>query len=207
MHVFNVRDRLIGEYARYVRGFIHIRDERIEARVAEELDGGLLWPEPLLQLNPSFEPGGWVDELVADGTLHPECARVFRRDKSAAGAATGGRSLRFYPEARATMKWRPFTTLPGRRGWTSAAARGPPKNSSRPLPPSARPRPLSSTSPPCTRSPAWSDWMCCGAVAAGSSSARPPSTWSATWLSGEKNTHRVATCGPPRNGGAITWPK
>jgi ATP-dependent helicase YprA (DUF1998 family) len=96
MHVFNVRNRLIGEYAQYVRSLIHIRDGRIAARVAEELDGGLLWPEPLLQLNPSFEPGGWVDELVADGTLHAECARVFRRDKSAAGVATGGRSLRFY---------------------------------------------------------------------------------------------------------------
>ena len=74
MNVFTVRDRLIGEYAQYVRSFMHVRDPRIAERVEEGLRLGLLWPEPLLQLNPSFEPGKWVDELVAEGALHPECA-------------------------------------------------------------------------------------------------------------------------------------
>src|SRR5436190_223979 len=43
---------------------------------------GAFWPEPLLQLNPTFLPGGTIDELVAKGTLHHECARIFRIDKS-----------------------------------------------------------------------------------------------------------------------------
>ena len=41
MQVFRLRERLIGDYGTYVRSFIEIRDERIRARVEEELDTGL----------------------------------------------------------------------------------------------------------------------------------------------------------------------
>ena len=37
--------------------------------LSAELKNGLLWPEPLLQLNPSFEPGGYIDELIDAGQL------------------------------------------------------------------------------------------------------------------------------------------
>lgn len=43
-----------------------------------------MWPEPLLQLNPTFQPGGTIDDLVKDGTLHPGCSRIFRVEKTAA---------------------------------------------------------------------------------------------------------------------------
>lgn len=45
----------------------------------QQLESGLLWPEPLIQLNPAFEPGHWVDELVDEGLLHPVCKSNFRR--------------------------------------------------------------------------------------------------------------------------------
>src|SRR5436309_11883965 len=82
MNAFAVRERLIREYADYVRSFIEIRDPGIAARVEEGLRQGLLWPEPLLQLNPAFEPGAWIDDLVKTGALHSACSDVFRRDKS-----------------------------------------------------------------------------------------------------------------------------
>ena len=82
MNVFDLRDRLVGDYASYTRSFIKIADPRISAKVESELNAGAFWPEPLLQLNPTFLPGGTIDELVADGTLHPECAKIFRIDKS-----------------------------------------------------------------------------------------------------------------------------
>ena len=77
MDVFELRRKLIEEYGQYATSFVHIADERIRERVDEELLGGLLWPEPLIQLNPAFEPGGFVNELVAQGILHPECERIF----------------------------------------------------------------------------------------------------------------------------------
>ena len=78
MDVFQLRRHLVDSYADYIRSFIHIRDSRISASVHDELNRGLLWPEPLIQLNPAFESGAWIDDLVAEGILHPECAHIFR---------------------------------------------------------------------------------------------------------------------------------
>jgi ATP-dependent helicase YprA (DUF1998 family) len=36
----------------------------------------------MLQLNPTFLPGGTIDELVSAGRLHAECVKIFRIDKS-----------------------------------------------------------------------------------------------------------------------------
>ena len=42
-------------------------------------------PTPLIQLNPSFQPGKWIDELADESVLHEECRRGFRIEKEAAG--------------------------------------------------------------------------------------------------------------------------
>lgn len=81
MEIFDLRDDLIGDYESFVRSFLQFRDWRIEQRVNEELQGGKLWPEPRIGLNPSFEPGQTVAELVADGILHPTAGEVFRAGK------------------------------------------------------------------------------------------------------------------------------
>ncbi len=82
MDVFDLRDRLVADYQSYTRSFIKIRDRRINDFVDNILNREGFWPEPLLQLNPTFQPGGTIDELVDQGVLHKECARIFRIDKS-----------------------------------------------------------------------------------------------------------------------------
>jgi len=91
--VFALRNDLIGDYARYIQGFIRVRDERIRETIEREIREGLLWPEPLVQISPSFEPGGWIDDLVAAGLLHAECRRVFRARK---GESAGDRPIRLH---------------------------------------------------------------------------------------------------------------
>jgi ATP-dependent helicase YprA (DUF1998 family) len=93
MNVFDLRNRLIEDYSRFVRSFINIRDERIVKYVNRELEDGALWPEPLVQLNPAFEPGETVDDLVASGVIHSECGSIFRI-KDAPNEQ--GRPLRLY---------------------------------------------------------------------------------------------------------------
>jgi ATP-dependent helicase YprA (DUF1998 family) len=93
MNVFELRNRLIRDYASYISSFIEIRDQKIKQTVDQSLQEGLLWPESLIQLNPSFEPGGRVDELVAQGLLHSECSRIFRVGKGPEG---GGRPLQLH---------------------------------------------------------------------------------------------------------------
>lgn len=93
MNIFDFRRQLIDDYGAYTRSFIQIRDRRVREFVHRQLDNGVLWPDPLIQLNPSFEPGASVDELVADGTLHTECGRVFRLKPE---QASTGRALRLH---------------------------------------------------------------------------------------------------------------
>ena len=78
MDAFAIRDQLVADYADYVRSFITVRDARMREHVDEVLNGGTLWPEPLIQLNPAFEVGESVADLIAEGVLHPECDRIFR---------------------------------------------------------------------------------------------------------------------------------
>jgi hypothetical protein len=66
MNVFDLRDRLVGDYSSYTRSFIKIADPRILDKVDSDLKAGAFWPEPLLQLNPTFLPGGTIDDLVAE---------------------------------------------------------------------------------------------------------------------------------------------
>ena len=83
MDVFDLRNRLVSDYRSYTRSFIKIRDLRIKEFVDGILGAEGFWPEPLLQLNPTFRPGGTIDDLVELGILHRECSRIFRIDKSA----------------------------------------------------------------------------------------------------------------------------
>ena len=78
MDVFELHRDLIKDYAAYTRNFIRIGDQRIQKTVENEIEKGLLWPEPLLQLNPIFEPGATIESLVAAYVLHDECERIFR---------------------------------------------------------------------------------------------------------------------------------
>lgn len=77
--VFDLQERVVQDYAEYIQSFVTIRDGRIQRAVVEEFASGLLWPEPLIQLNPAFQPGPPLQDLVDDGTLHSECLRIFRK--------------------------------------------------------------------------------------------------------------------------------
>lgn len=82
MDVFNLRRSLLDDYAAYISSFITIKDNQIKQKVEQSINQGLLWPDPLIQLNPSFEPGKKIDELVEEGVLHKECKHIFRRKQS-----------------------------------------------------------------------------------------------------------------------------
>ena len=81
MDVFKLREELIGSYRRYATSFLSIKDDRVHKHVTDAFDDGKLWPPPMIGLNPSFQPGGTVDELVANEILHPQCAQIFRTEK------------------------------------------------------------------------------------------------------------------------------
>ncbi|MCK5849939.1 MAG: DEAD/DEAH box helicase [Kiritimatiellae bacterium] len=102
MDVFGLRDKLVTNYSGYVRSFVSIQDARISERVNTALDSGLLWPEPLIQMNPSFAHAESVDDLVNDGVLHEECRNIFRLGKHA--ASDTGKELRLHQHQADAIK-------------------------------------------------------------------------------------------------------
>ncbi|MBT3271937.1 MAG: hypothetical protein HN368_02185, partial [Spirochaetales bacterium] len=75
--VFSMHDRIMQEYRDYIRSHVSIRADDIREAVEEEIEKGFYWPDPLLQFNPAFAPGGSVDELCDRGLFHPEIRRIF----------------------------------------------------------------------------------------------------------------------------------
>lgn len=95
MDIFDLRDEIVlHDYADYAGSFISISDSRIKEEVDTKFASGLLWPEPLLQLNPSFASGGSVDDLVQKKILTPQCSEIFRIGKTETDPA--GRPMQLY---------------------------------------------------------------------------------------------------------------
>lgn len=78
MNVFEIQYRLVDDYKSYVESFISIRDSRIQEFVASECPGNKYWSEAHVQLNPAFQAGQSVEELVQDRILHGQCENILR---------------------------------------------------------------------------------------------------------------------------------
>ena len=78
MNVFKTHASIIEDYSSYIRSFISIADPDISQVVDRALNTGKLWPEPLLQFNPSFEMFGGFEELIASKTLHRAIDDIFK---------------------------------------------------------------------------------------------------------------------------------
>ena len=79
MDVFALRNKVVDDYRRYIESFVRIRDEHIEKFVRDKFSSGALWPDPILQLNPAYEPGETLDGLASKGTLQNGTSLFFRR--------------------------------------------------------------------------------------------------------------------------------
>ena len=77
MDVFEIRDATVRQYADYVRNSLRIADERLRNWLYDRLNEGVFWPEPLLQLNPSYEFGCFLQDLVSEGKIHHQCIHFF----------------------------------------------------------------------------------------------------------------------------------
>ncbi len=78
MNVFHTHASIIEDYSSYIRSFISIADPDIRQVVDRALSTGKLWPEPLLQFNPSFEMFGGLEKLIESKTLHEAIGDIFK---------------------------------------------------------------------------------------------------------------------------------
>ena len=76
-NIFDLHKDIIADYKLYIDSFLNIADDRILETVKIEFESGNLYPEPLIQFNPSFESGGKVEDLVNAGTLVKDFNNIF----------------------------------------------------------------------------------------------------------------------------------
>jgi hypothetical protein len=80
MDVFDLDQTLISDYECFARAFTQIPADDIRGRIDTIYASRRFWPEGLVSINPHFERGASIDELVADGSLSAETGKVFRID-------------------------------------------------------------------------------------------------------------------------------
>lgn len=74
MNVFALRDAVTDEYKKFATSFTPIHAEDIQQQVNAIYSEGRFWPEPLIQINPTYKRTATIDSL----DLHPGCSQIFR---------------------------------------------------------------------------------------------------------------------------------
>ncbi|HEX4888938.1 MAG TPA: hypothetical protein VFW37_00990, partial [Alphaproteobacteria bacterium] len=98
MDVFSLDDHLLAQYTSFARSFTRIRSVEIKNKVDELYAGRRFWPEPLIQLNPHFEGGGSIQDLIGPKGLVADCAQIFRDPRPAPNETDKSLKLRRHQE-------------------------------------------------------------------------------------------------------------
>ncbi len=77
LDIFALRNQIIDDYHCYIKSFLNIKDPKVTGFVHEELVKGELWKDPLIQLNPAYQRGASIGELIDRDILHPDCGKYF----------------------------------------------------------------------------------------------------------------------------------
>ncbi len=80
LDVFSLRDSVVSEYRKFATSFTTIHAEDIRQQVEAIYAEGRFWPDPLIQINPSYKRGANLEALIAGGALDPRTADIFRAD-------------------------------------------------------------------------------------------------------------------------------
>ncbi|MEI6387770.1 MAG: DEAD/DEAH box helicase [Spirochaetota bacterium] len=76
--IFKFHRTVMDQYQGFAKSFIEIDDPQIEKALQDEGRLKTMWPDPLIQFNPAYEPGESVDSLIAEGVLTPAMAHVLK---------------------------------------------------------------------------------------------------------------------------------
>lgn len=94
LDVFSLRDTVVGEYKKFATSFTTIFAEDIRTQIDAIYAQDRYWPEPLIQVSPSYKRTTTVEALARNGVLHPKAADIFRSPAASDGAK--GKTLSLY---------------------------------------------------------------------------------------------------------------
>ena len=62
--IFEFRNGLVENYKKFSTSFASPRSTDIASKVQAAYDEGRFWPDPLIQINPNYRKGAFIDELA-----------------------------------------------------------------------------------------------------------------------------------------------
>ncbi|MGQ9581152.1 MAG: DEAD/DEAH box helicase, partial [Armatimonadota bacterium] len=78
MNPFTVLEQLQEDYRTFVIGSQPIKSNDVLKAMDEEIEhGDLLWKDPYVQIARRWKHAGPITDLIKEGLLHPDCAKVF----------------------------------------------------------------------------------------------------------------------------------
>lgn len=77
MNILQFHKKLIENYRSYIQSFLNIKDPGISEFVDSKIKDKKLWPEPLVQFNPTYEKGNKIQKLTDNGLLHSDLKKIF----------------------------------------------------------------------------------------------------------------------------------
>src|SRR5690606_7565358 len=99
VNILSLHRELIDNYKRYIRSFVNIKDPRLLDFVSSKLEDKQLWPEPLIQFNPTFAAGESLEALVEEGVLDSRIRdvvggyRLYRHQEEAIRLGAAGKEF------------------------------------------------------------------------------------------------------------------
>lgn len=78
LDVFSLRDSVVGEYKDFATSFTTIHADDIRQQIEAIYASDRYWPEPLIQINPSYRRTTTVEALAKARVLQPQTADIFR---------------------------------------------------------------------------------------------------------------------------------
>jgi ATP-dependent helicase YprA (DUF1998 family) len=75
--IFDLDQALIERYESFARSFSEIHAPEIRTQIDAAYADQRFWPEPLITINPHFEAGASVDQLVTQNVLDPALSKIF----------------------------------------------------------------------------------------------------------------------------------
>ena len=76
-NIFKLDRYVVEEYERFARSFTNVRAADLASKLQEAYASKQFWPEPMIQLNPRFQSGGTVGQLVQQGDLAKGIEKIF----------------------------------------------------------------------------------------------------------------------------------
>src|SRR5581483_7050907 len=85
LDVFSLRDFVVSEYKNFATSFTTIFADDLRQQIEAIYATNRFWPEPLIQINPSYRRTTTVEALAQQGVLRRRTADIFRQPANVAG--------------------------------------------------------------------------------------------------------------------------